>query len=60
VLEAHIVIVVSDEGRRGEVAVREATAYDADGRGLAIVEALSERWTVDRSAGTRVEAWLAR
>ncbi len=38
----------------------ELSADSPDGRGLAIVEALSDRWTVDRSEGTRVEAWLAR
>lgn len=60
VLEAHIVIAVVDPGRHGTVAVRHASAESIHGRGLAIVEALSERWTVDRSDGTRVEAWLAR
>lgn len=59
-LDAHVVISVVDQGRHGTVAVRPASAHSLDGRGLAIVEALSERWTVDRSGGTKVEAWLAR
>lgn len=59
-LDAHVVISVVDQGQQGTVAARPASAHRIDGRGLAIVEALSERWTVDRSAGTRVEAWLAR
>ena len=59
-LEAHVVITVQDHGQRGRVAVRAGSPDSVDGRGLAIVEALSERWTVDRSEGTRVEAWLAR
>ncbi len=59
-LDGHVVIAVQDQGRAGTVAVRAASGHSVDGRGLAIVEALSERWTVDRSGGTRVEAWLAR
>jgi len=59
-LDAHVVISVLDQGRHGSVAVRPASAHSIDGRGLAIVEALSDRWTVDRSGGTRVEAWLPR
>jgi len=60
VLASHVVITVLDGGQRGDVAVRAASADSLNGRGLAIVEALSERWTVDRSSGTRVEAWLSR
>jgi anti-sigma regulatory factor (Ser/Thr protein kinase) len=60
VLAAHVVISVLDQGDAGTVAVRPASASRIDGRGLAIVEAVSERWSVDRSSGTRVEAWLAR
>lgn len=59
-LDSHVVIAVQDHGQRGRVAVRDGSRDSLDGRGLAIVEALSERWTVDRSEGTRVEAWLAR
>ena len=44
----------------GTVATRPASAQSIDGRGLAIVDALSERWSVDRNGGTRVEAWLPR
>lgn len=60
VLEAYVVISVLDHGRGGTVAVRPASGDSLDGRGLAIVEALSEKWSVDRSGGTRVEAWLSR
>lgn len=60
VLAAHVVISVLDRGRRGTVAVRPSSGESIDGRGLAIVEALSERWSVDRNGGTRVEAWLPR
>jgi len=60
VSDTYVVIAVLDHGRRGNVAVQHASAQDMSGRGLAIVEALSERWSVDRSDGTRVEAWLAR
>jgi anti-sigma regulatory factor (Ser/Thr protein kinase) len=59
-LESHVVISVLDQGRRGTVVARRASADSIDGRGLAIVEALSERWSVDRNGGTRVEAWLSR
>jgi serine/threonine-protein kinase RsbW len=59
-LEAHVVISVLDQGRHGSVVARPASVESIDGRGLAIVEALSERWSVDRSGGTRVEAWLSR
>jgi anti-sigma regulatory factor (Ser/Thr protein kinase) len=59
-LARHIVISVLDHGQRGTVAVRPASAHSVDGRGLAIVEALCDRWTVNRSGGTRVEAWLSR
>jgi serine/threonine-protein kinase RsbW len=60
VLAAHVVISVLDQGRHGTVAARPSSAETIDGRGLAIVEALSERWSVDRNGGTRVEAWLSR
>jgi serine/threonine-protein kinase RsbW len=60
VLAAHVVISVLDRGRRGAVVVRPSSGESVDGRGLAIVEALSERWSVNRNGGTRVEAWLSR
>ena len=59
-LEAHVVISVLDHGRQGTVGVRPSSVDSLDGRGLAIVEALSEKWSVDRNGGTRVEAWLSR
>lgn len=60
VLQSHVVISVVDQGREGTIGVRPASVKSLDGRGLAIVEALSERWSVDRNGGTRVEAWLSR
>ena len=60
VLDEHVLISVLDQGRTGTVAVRPASPHSSDGRGLAIVEALSDSWSVDRSDGTRVSAWLAR
>lgn len=59
-LDTHVVISVVDHGQRGEVGVRPTSVESVDGRGLAIVDALSERWSVDRNGGTRVEAWLSR
>ena len=60
ILDEHVVISVLDQGRQGTIAARPASAHSMDGRGLAIVEALSERWSVDRNGGTKVEAWLSR
>lgn len=60
VLEAYVVIAVLDRGSRGKVVPSPPSASRLSGRGLAIVAALSERWSVDRSDGTRVEAWLPR
>jgi serine/threonine-protein kinase RsbW len=60
VLAAHVVISVLDQGLRGTVAARPPSGEAIDGRGLAIVDALCEQWSVDRSRGTRVEAWLSR
>ncbi|GAB3243058.1 ATP-binding protein [Nocardioides dilutus] len=59
-LDSHVVISVVDHGRGGKVGVRPASVESVNGRGLAIVDALSERWSVDRNGGTRVEAWLSR
>ena len=60
VLEAHVVITELDRGSRGSVAPAPPSTSRLSGRGLAIVAALSERWSVDRSDGTKVEAWLSR
>jgi len=59
-LDEHVLISVLDQGHVGNVAVRAARPDSSNGRGLAIVQALSDSWSVDRSDGTRVSAWLAR
>ena len=56
--EDHLVISVRDAGRAGTVAALPPTEDRAGGRGLAMVAALSSSWTVDRTRGTRVSAWL--
>ena len=56
----HVWISVHDGGRDGTVEVRPPSQDRADGRGLALVDALSEAWQVDRTHGTRVSAWLPR
>jgi anti-sigma regulatory factor (Ser/Thr protein kinase) len=56
---AEVEISVLDHGEGGRVAPRPPSASRADGRGLAIVEALSASWAVDHSHGTRVSARLA-
>lgn len=53
-----LVISVLDQGHTGRVAVKPPSQEAPNGRGLAIVEALSASWTVDRTAGTRVSAHL--
>lgn len=64
VVSAHIddgVLTVSvlDGGTSGVVAARPFTLDRPNGRGLAIVEGLSDAWAVDRSStGTRVSALL--
>ena len=56
---AEVEISVLDSGVSGSIAPRPPSYSRADGRGLAIVEALSASWAVDRSHGTRVSARLA-
>jgi len=58
VVEGELVISVLDRGTRGTVAPVPFTEHGPSGRGLSMVAALSSRWTVDRSSGTRVSAWL--
>jgi len=58
--EAWVHISVRDHGTTGTVAPRRPSAGVTNGRGLLIVAAIATRWSVDRRAGTRVEAWLAR
>lgn len=53
-----LVISVLDQGHGGRVAVKPPSQDAPNGRGLAIVEALSASWTVDRTHGTRVSAHL--
>ena len=54
-----LVISVHDGGSEGTVAPLPSSTSREHGRGLAMVAALSSRWSVDRSAGTTVTAWLA-
>lgn len=55
-----VAIVVHDRGQRGVVEVQPPTEDGDGGRGLAMVEAMSRSWAVDRSDGTRVTAVLPR
>lgn len=52
----HLVVVVTDGGFEGDVAVGDLDRDAGRGRGLAIVDALASSWTVDRSNGTLVRA----
>jgi hypothetical protein len=53
---------VEDGGRSGTIAPRRPDSENGGGFGLSLVEALSERWGMERVAqgGTRVWAQLAR
>lgn len=51
-----LVVVVTDGGHNGDVAVKDLDREAARGRGLAIVDALTRSWTVDRADGTVVRA----
>jgi anti-sigma regulatory factor (Ser/Thr protein kinase) len=51
-----LVVRVRDAGSGGSVAPRPLEPEAANGRGLAIVDALSSSWSVDRSEGTVVTA----
>jgi two-component sensor histidine kinase len=53
-------ISVLDGGSGGTVEVRHPDEEAPNGRGLAIVAALSASWWVDHSTGTRVTARLAQ
>jgi anti-sigma regulatory factor (Ser/Thr protein kinase) len=50
---------VLDGGTAGELLAGDAPADALSGRGLAIVDCLCERWSVDHDRGTRVTADLA-
>jgi anti-sigma regulatory factor (Ser/Thr protein kinase) len=56
VRDDHLVVVVTDGGHNGVVAISELDREAARGRGLAIVDALASDWSVDRSDGTVVRA----
>jgi serine/threonine-protein kinase RsbW len=53
---------VEDSGHDGAIAARPPNGQNGGGLGLHIVQTLSDRWGVERSAhsGTRVWAQLAR
>ena len=57
--DKRLAISVHDGGSRGTVAAQRFTLDRPDGRGLAMVEVLSDSWSVDRSSGTRVSAYLS-
>ena len=54
--DSALVVRVRDAGSRGEVEPRALKPEVGHGRGLAIVDALSSSWTVDRTDGTTVVA----
>jgi serine/threonine-protein kinase RsbW len=56
VVDDHLLVVVTDGGHNGDVAICELDVDAARGRGLAIVDALASSWSVDRSDGTVVRA----
>ena len=53
-----LIVRVHDAGSHGAVEPRALKPEVGHGRGLAIVDALSSSWTVDRSEGTAVTAWV--
>lgn len=58
VVDGQLVLTVIDCGQTGRIVVRPPSSDAPNGRGLAIVAALSASWTVDRSDGTQVSARL--
>jgi serine/threonine-protein kinase RsbW len=56
VIDRALVVRVRDAGSHGAVEPRALEPEVGHGRGLAIVDALSSSWTVDRSDGTAVTA----
>ena len=58
VVGGRLVVAVLDCGVHGRVAIRPPNQDSPSGRGLAIIAALSDSWSVDRSEGTRVSATL--
>ena len=59
IADGRLVVSVLDRGNRGTVEAYPFTEDRTQGRGLAMVEVLSDSWAVDRSAGTRVSARLS-
>jgi serine/threonine-protein kinase RsbW len=51
-----LVVVVTDGGTEGSVEIGDVGRDATRGRGLAIVDALTSSWSVDRSDGTVVRA----
>jgi serine/threonine-protein kinase RsbW len=51
-----LVVVVTDGGSDGTVRIGDLDRESPRGRGLAIVDALTSSWTVDRTDGTVVRA----
>ena len=58
VVDDELVVVVTDGGSGGTRAVGDLDKEAARGRGLALVDALTSSWSVDRSRGTAVRAVL--
>lgn len=58
VTERGVRITVADAGAEGVVAAQTVPLESFRGRGLALVEALSDSWAVERGAGTSVSAEL--
>ena len=56
VVDDELVVVVTDGGSEGRVAVGDLDRDSGRGRGLAIVDALTSSWSVDRTDGTVVRA----
>ena len=56
VVDDSLVIVVTDGGHLGDVAISDLDQEAARGRGLAIVDALASSWSIDHSDGTMVRA----
>lgn len=57
--DGQLLVSVLDRGNDGTVRAQPFTDDHPNGRGLAMVEVLSDSWSVDRSAGTRVSARLS-
>jgi serine/threonine-protein kinase RsbW len=55
-VDDHLVVVVRDAGSHGSVRPKPLEPEAGRGRGLAIVDALTSSWSVDRSDGTVVTA----